>query len=96
VQEELTAKAGESLMRVATNNLVAGIVGECGGELSCATCHVLVEPEWIDRLPAKESDEDLMLEVTAEEAHETSRLCCQIHAGPDVDGIVVRIPQVQT
>jgi 2Fe-2S ferredoxin len=95
-REEFTAEAGESLMRIATNNLVDGIIGECGGELSCATCHVFVDLEWVDRLPPRASDEELMLEVTAEEADETSRLCCQIKAGPETDGILVRIPKAQT
>lgn len=89
------AADGENAMRAATSNLVPGIVGECGGDLSCATCHVFVDPEWYNRLPAPSDDETEMLEATSEEPTEYSRLCCQIVCGPDTDGIVLHIPDSQ-
>jgi ferredoxin, 2Fe-2S len=90
-----TAPAGHNLMKVATENLVAGIIGECGGDLSCATCHVFVEASWFSRLPAMTSEEESMLDVTSEEPTETSRLCCQITLSAETDGIVVHIPETQ-
>jgi 2Fe-2S ferredoxin len=82
-------------MQSALNNLVPGITGECGGELSCATCHVFVVPEWFDRLGARSPEEEEMLEVTAAEPTEFSRLSCQIRCTADTDGLVVHVPALQ-
>lgn len=76
---ELTVDAVEdtSVMWNAVQNSVPGIIGECGGELSCATCHVYLEPSAISRLPAPTLAETEMLEVL-EAYTECSRLSCQI------------------
>ena len=60
------APAGVSAMQAATGAGVRGIVAECGGSAMCATCHVYVDPAWIDRLPAPLSNELEMLECTAD------------------------------
>jgi 2Fe-2S ferredoxin len=86
---------GASVMRTALDNLVPVIVGECGGELSCATCHVFVAPEWFDRLGPRSAEEEDMLQVTAAEPTEFSRLSCQIHCTADTDGLVVYLPDVE-
>lgn len=86
---------GQSLMKIATSNLVDGIIGECGGDLSCATCHVFVDPQWAAKLPAPVAEETDMLDITAEVPTEYSRLSCQIICSPDLDGIVVTIPRTQ-
>ncbi len=86
---------GTSLMRGAVGNNVDGIVGECGGQMMCATCHVFVEPEFLDRLPAVSEDEDLMLDTTACARRPNSRLSCQLTASAAIDGIVVRTPEAQ-
>ncbi|WP_037144160.1 2Fe-2S iron-sulfur cluster-binding protein [Rhodococcoides fascians] len=94
-KRELSGIAGQSLMQLARANLVPGIVGECGGELSCATCHVFVDEGWFDRLQKPTSDEIDMLEVAAAEPTDSSRLCCQIEFNDSLDGIIVHIPTEQ-
>jgi len=91
----IDAESGTSIMRAAVNNLVPNIVAECGGEMSCATCHVFVEPEWFDRFPAVTPEERDMLEVTAAEPTEYSRLSCQLRCGDDTDGVSVHVPLEQ-
>lgn len=94
-QEQHEGSEGQSVMRVATSNLVDGIIGECGGDLSCATCHVFVDEVSWRTLPPKTPEEDDMLAVTAVEPTEFSRLSCQIKCSESLDGIVVHIPKAQ-
>jgi 2Fe-2S ferredoxin len=94
-KQEVEAVDGQSVMQVARANLVSGIVGECGGELSCATCHVFVDEHWASLLPAPSADEADMLEVAAEEPTEFSRLSCQVKFDASLEGIVVTIPGSQ-
>lgn len=82
---------GMSLMEAAVTNLVPGIDGDCGGMCACATCHVHVEAEWLDKLAPMADQEDAMLNL-AEGRAANSRLACQIKAAPELDGIVVRTP----
>lgn len=91
----LELRSGQSLMRAATDAGVEAIVGECGGVLTCATCHVFVDPAWAARLPPPDADERAMLEMTAAPAEATSRLSCQIRLEPSLDGLVVRLPDRQ-
>jgi 2Fe-2S ferredoxin len=86
---------GTSLMAAAVSRQLDGIVGECGGQMMCATCHVYVEPEFLGRLAAPGEDEDAMLDTTACERRPNSRLSCQLVASPALDGIVVRTPEAQ-
>lgn len=83
---------GESLMHAALNNNVPGVIGECGGALSCATCHVYVENM---NFVATNRDpmEDDMLEFAVSPPTENSRLSCQIVASEEIDGIVLRVPE---
>lgn len=94
-KQEADAADGASVMQAATANLVPGIVAECGGELSCATCHVFVDEQWLGALPARSEDEEEMLEATSEEPTDANRLCCQITLDASLDGIVVHIPKTQ-
>lgn len=84
---------GESLMQAATRHGVPGIIGECGGSLSCATCHVVVDPAWADRAGPPGAFEEDMLDITEAGRQPTSRLSCQIRMSAGLDGIVVRVPQ---
>ncbi|MEX0302320.1 MAG: 2Fe-2S iron-sulfur cluster-binding protein [Leisingera sp.] len=86
-----TVDYGQSLMEAALENDVPGVVGECGGSLACATCHVFVDPEWAAKCGEVGEFEDAMLDL-AEERRETSRLSCQIEAHPDLDGLVLQVP----
>jgi ferredoxin, 2Fe-2S len=87
---------GENLMRGALDNGVEGIVGECGGGLACATCHCYLDEAWAARVggPAS-SDERDMLESAATPVEATSRLSCQIVMVPELDGLIVRLPERQ-
>ncbi|KLL12440.1 2Fe-2S iron-sulfur cluster-binding protein [Protofrankia coriariae] len=86
---------GTSVMQAAVAHGVTEIVAECGGTLACATCHVYVAEEHIDRLPPVSDDEQEMLDFTAAPRETGSRLSCQLPLGPDLDGIVVRCPETQ-
>lgn len=88
------AAVGQTVMEAATGHLVPGIVGECGGSCSCATCHVYIDPPWFDQLGPLDEMEAMMLEGAVEPA-EHSRLCCQIEVADDLDGMVLRIPAGQ-
>ncbi len=88
------APLNRNLMQVALDNSVAGILGDCGGSCSCATCHGYIDAEWAAKLPPISETEAFMLEGVPE-PRPTSRLCCQIRMTPELDGIVVRLPQEQ-
>ena len=88
------ANVGDSVMETAVRNGVPGIVAECGGSLSCATCHVFVDPEQFDQLPPMEEMEDEMLWGAAEDRQDTSRLCCQIKVTDGMD-LHVTTPETQ-
>src|SRR4051794_32149486 len=82
---------GHSLMEAAVANDIAGVVGECGGALACATCHVIVEHSPM-ALPDKQSTEVEMLEFAEVPPSPGSRLSCQIRATRELDGIILRVP----
>ena len=85
---------GHNLMEAAVANNVPNVIGECGGCLSCATCHVYVDPAWAAKTGRPGEMENDMLEITTAERKETSRLSCQIVASEELDGIVLRVPQI--
>lgn len=87
----LEARDGDSVMEVAVKNGVKGIVAECGGACSCATCHVYVEPEFMDVVGGVNDLEDDMLDGAESERLENSRLSCQIKMNADLDGLRVRV-----
>ncbi len=86
--------AGYSVMEGAIKNSVPGIDADCGGACSCATCHVYVDPAWIDKLPPREEMEGTMLDF-AIDVKDNSRLSCQIKVTDDMDGLVVHLPKAQ-
>lgn len=86
---------GESVMQGAVNNMIDGIVAECGGALACATCHCYVDDAWIDRVGPPSDAELQMLEFAATEQKANSRLSCQITVSDELDGLVVRLPASQ-
>lgn len=92
---ELDVPAGQSLMRAATAHGIEGIVGDCGGGLTCATCHVLVQENFLPNTPAVTANEDQMLDFTAMGRQANSRLSCQIVMTEELDGLVVRIADPQ-
>ena len=88
------AREGMSVMQTAVNNGVDGIVAECGGACSCATCHVYVDEGWTDKLPEAQSMEKEMLDFVMS-PQPTSRLSCQIKVTAELDGLVVNTPESQ-
>jgi 2Fe-2S ferredoxin len=92
--QRVEAPVGKSLMQVALDNGVSGILGDCGGSCSCATCHGYVDAPWLSKLPPRSETEIFMLEGVPE-PRASSRLCCQIRMTPELDGIVVRLPEEQ-
>jgi ferredoxin, 2Fe-2S len=93
--ERVEAEIGNSAMRAAVLHGLDGIVAECGGSALCATCHVYVDENWIGRLAAVGDDEDALLDGTACERQANSRLSCQIKITPELDGLVLRLPDRQ-
>jgi 2Fe-2S ferredoxin len=91
---EVDAASGASLMEAAVDHDVSGIVAECGGACSCATCHVYVDPAWGDKLIPPDPLEDGMLDCVIER-RPTSRLSCQIKVTDALEGLVVDIPDAQ-
>lgn len=91
---KVDAAPGTTVMEAAVDNGVEGIIAECGGACSCATCHVYVEPEWAEKLSPPDPQEDGMLDCVIERGA-TSRLSCQIELREDLDGLVVRVPELQ-
>lgn len=86
---------GTSIMLAAIRNNVKGVEAECGGSLDCATCHVYVRTEDVERLmPPSETEAD-MLSAVAAERRPNSRLSCQLVMSPALDGIEVRVPDKQ-
>lgn len=94
-QQTLHVEAGTTLMRAAVNNSIDGIIGECGGQAMCATCHVYVRPEYAKALPDVSDDEDEMLDCATAERTDRSRLACQIKINSELTEIVVDIPAGQ-
>ena len=85
---------GLTVMEGAVNNNIPGIDADCGGACACSTCHVYVDPAWVAKLPAREDMEEDMLDF-AFEPNERSRLTCQIKVTPELDGLVVQMPEKQ-
>ena len=86
-------REGQNLMEAAVANNVPCVIGECGGSLSCATCHVYVAPDWAAKTGVAGEFEDAMLDVAEAERQATSRLSCQIVMSADLDGITLIVPQ---
>ncbi|MEW1821689.1 2Fe-2S iron-sulfur cluster-binding protein [Arthrobacter sp. NPDC080031] len=86
---------GKRVMQTAQASGVDGIVGECGGQAMCATCHVYVGAPWQDALQPLSDAEDVMLEDTVCERTDESRLSCQIVVTEELDGITIRLPKAQ-
>ncbi|GIX15669.1 MAG: peptide ABC transporter substrate-binding protein [Paracoccaceae bacterium] len=85
---------GMTVMEGARDNGIPGIDADCGGACACSTCHVYVDPAWVDKLPPKEDMEIDMLDF-AYEPRENSRLTCQIKVTDELDGLVVYMPEKQ-
>ena len=85
---------GLTVMEGAVQNDIPGIDADCGGGMACATCHVYVKEDWLNRLPQKEDGEEDMLDM-AFEPKQNSRLSCQLIVSEELDGLEVNIPTKQ-
>lgn len=94
-RHEVEVPVGESVMAVAVREGVPGIVGQCGGSLACASCHVYVEPEWLVRTGDVSEMEDEMLDGALAERRPESRLSCQITVESELAGLTVRVAPEQ-
>ena len=90
----INVEKGLTIMEGAVQNNVPGIDADCGGSCACATCHVYVDDDWLDKLPEQSDAEKDMLDF-AFETKSTSRLSCQLFLEEDLDGIVVSLPEKQ-
>jgi 2Fe-2S ferredoxin len=90
----IDVKTGLTVMEGAVKNNVPGIDADCGGACACATCHVYVKDEWLDKTGSKSAMEESMLDF-AEGVEANSRLACQIKMTDALDGLVVTLPESQ-
>jgi 2Fe-2S ferredoxin len=93
-QHEIDADTGTTVMNAAIDNLVPGIDADCGGECSCATCHVMVHEAWLGKVGTPSDTEESMLDLNPER-QANSRLSCQIAVSGEIDGLVVDLPEFQ-
>lgn len=93
-EREVDAPNGLSIMEISHKHGI-DIEGACGGCLACATCHVVVHPDWVGKLEEKKEEEEDMLDL-AFDLKKTSRLGCQILMSDALDGIVVALPGADT
>ena len=93
-EHQVDVANGLSVMEGAVQNNIPGIDADCGGGMACATCHVYVKEEWLDKLPIKENGEEDMLDM-AFEPKKNSRLSCQLVVSDELDGLTVDIPSKQ-
>jgi 2Fe-2S ferredoxin len=91
---EIDVPVGDSVMQGAVDNMLDGIIAECGGSCSCATCHCYVDQDWLDKIPPASEMEKDMLECVLE-PQDNSRLSCQIKISDDMDGLIIRLPESQ-
>ena len=85
---------GLTVMEGAIQSNIPGIDADCGGSMACATCHVYVKEEWLNKLPKKEDGEEDMLDM-AYEPNKFSRLSCQLTVSDELEGLVVNLPEKQ-
>ncbi|MBT5031283.1 MAG: 2Fe-2S iron-sulfur cluster binding domain-containing protein [Proteobacteria bacterium] len=93
-EHEADVAEGSSVMQGAVDNGIDGILAECGGACSCATCHVYVDEAWKGKIPDADDMEKAMVECVLE-PKDSSRLSCQITVTAELDGLVVQLPESQ-
>lgn len=88
------AVSGDNLMEAALKGDVSGIVGECGGACTCATCLVHVDPDWVAKTGTRNEEEEAQLDF-AFDVRPNSRLACQIKVSDALEGLIVHTPSYQ-
>lgn len=95
ISRKIDVPSGMSIMQAALNHRIKEILGECGGNCMCATCHVYVDVSYLNRISPVTGNEKFMLSIAAEGPEANSRLSCQIKMTEELDGIIVRLPRKQ-
>ena len=93
-RQQVSAEPGVTVMEAAKLNNIPGIEAECGGACACATCHVYIDAAWREKVGKPAEMEEDMLDF-AFDVREESRLACQIKVTPELDGLVVKVPDKQ-
>jgi len=93
-KHEVDVPNGYSLMEGAVKNSVNGIDADCGGSCACATCHIYIDDQWVEKLPKIEEAERDMLDFVSSLKKE-SRLSCQVMMSNELDGLIVKLPERQ-
>jgi len=93
-RQDVDGQPGMTVMEAAVKAMVPGIDADCGGACACATCHVYVEPEWLEKVGKRNEMEEDMLDF-AFDVRDNSRLSCQIKISDAIDGLVVKVPEKQ-
>ena len=94
-QKKMEVPNGLSVMEGAVRNNIPGIDADCGGSMACATCHVYVKEEWLDKLKKIENGEQDMIDM-AYEPKKNSRLSCQLIVSDELDGLEITTPLKQS
>jgi ferredoxin, 2Fe-2S len=87
---EIEGETGLSVMEVIRDAGIDELLALCGGCCSCATCHVHVDPAYVDRLPPMSEDENDLLD-SSDARDDRSRLSCQVPFTDALDGLTVTI-----
>lgn len=93
--DEMDVAEGVSVMQAATQAGISGIVGDCGGNMTCATCHILIDPAFMPLLSPVSVAEDSILDFTVAPRQANSRLSCQIMMHAALDGLSAHIADPQ-
>ena len=93
-EHEIEVSSGLTVMEGAIKNNIPGIDADCGGACACATCHVYINQDWVEKLNPKEDTEEDMLDF-AFDVRDNSRLSCQISVNDELDGLIVNLPEKQ-
>ena len=93
-EHKVEVEVGYSVMQGAIDNMLGGIVAECGGACSCATCHCYIDSAWSNKVGQAGSIETDMIEFAANR-QDNSRLSCQLKVTEELDGLVVHLPESQ-
>ena len=94
-ERRIDVPTGTTVMQAAVQNDIEGILAECGGSCACATCHVYVDEAFAAKLPPPNDLEAELLTFTAAEHRSNSRLSCQLVVTPELEGLIVYLPDTQ-
>jgi len=95
IKHTVDVPLGLTVMEGARDNNIPGIEADCGGACACSTCHVYVDKDWINKLPAIDDIERDMLDFAYEPDENCSRLTCQLEVTDSLDGLIVKMPEKQ-